>query len=393
MTAVPIPLRSRVAARGTGVARVLRVSRGQCDTSLHDRSALLIEDGEPIVNGDWGAVLLKDGCADVTHPSPVLALPLALSYLADGDVIRIDPMRGWLHTLYRKTSRHNTMLVTERCNSYCVMCSQPPKDDDDQHLWDQWLEAVPLMDPATGELGISGGEPTLDFDRFLELVTCVRQHLPSTALHVLTNGRTFCYLRSAQRLAAIQHADLMLGIPLYADVPWIHDHVVQARGAFDQTIRGLLNLARCGVHVEIRVVIHRLTAGRLPELGAFIARNLPFAHQVALMGLEHTGHTPMNLDALWIDPVDYQPLLKRCISALVRGGVQPLIYNLPLCVLDPDIRPFAVQSISDWKNVYVPACDGCVHKDDCCGFFAFNTNRVSRGILPFSETCLPISGH
>ncbi len=40
------------------------------------------------------------------------------------------------------------------------------------------------------------------------------------------------------------------------------------------TIEGILNLKRCGVRVEIRVVIHRETYKRLPELARFIARNL-----------------------------------------------------------------------------------------------------------------------
>ena len=49
----------------------------------------------------------------------------------------------------------------------------------------------------------------------------------------------------------------MIGIPLYADYSQLHDYIVQADNAFDDTIRGILNLKRCRVPVEIRVVIHR----------------------------------------------------------------------------------------------------------------------------------------
>jgi MoaA/NifB/PqqE/SkfB family radical SAM enzyme len=87
-------------------------------------------------------------------------------------------------------------------------------------------------------------------------------------------------------------------------VDGLHDFVVQATGAFDQTLRGIMNLAINRVPVEIRVVVHKLTYERLPDLAGFIARNLPFVSHVALMGLEPTGFTKSNMEALWIDPVD-----------------------------------------------------------------------------------------
>jgi hypothetical protein len=39
---------------------------------------------------------------------------------------------------------------------------------------------------------------------------------------------------------------MMIGIPIYSDVSTIHDYVVQSDGAFDETIRGILNLKRHG---------------------------------------------------------------------------------------------------------------------------------------------------
>ncbi len=74
---------------------------------------------------------------------------------------------------------------------------------------------------------------------------------------------------------------------------------------------------------------------------------------VALMGMENTGFAIANNDTLWIDPLDYQEQLKAGVDLLSTARVNVSIYNLPLCLLDPSIRPFAVQSISDWKNTYV----------------------------------------
>src|SRR4051794_5159106 len=219
------------------------------------------------------------------------------------------------------------MLLTQQCNNYCLMCSQPPKTAEDRHLVLSYLDAIPLMSTETQELGITGGEPTLLGEDLLAVIRRCKQYLPETALHMLSNGRLFAYLSLCRELAAIGHPDLMIGIPLYSDIAHRHDFVVQADGAFDQTIRGIMNLARCGISVEIRIVIHRETADRLRQFAQFVARNLPFVDHVALMGLEMMGFVRMNLDSLWIDPVDYQEPLRRAADHLERHGLNVSIYN------------------------------------------------------------------
>src|SRR5678816_2696137 len=118
----------------------------------------------------------------------------------------------------------------------------------------------------------------------------------------------------------------MIGIPLYADLPEHHDYVVQARGAFDETIRGILNLKRHGVRVELRFVIHADTYAGLPAFARFVARNLLFVDHVALMGLELMGFARTNLDALWIDSLDYQHQLRDAVEILDRAGLSVSIY-------------------------------------------------------------------
>jgi His-Xaa-Ser system radical SAM maturase HxsC len=302
------------------------------------------------------------------------------AYLRDGDVIRIEPARNTIHAIYRRDSRSNSLLVTERCNNYCVMCSQPPKPHDDSWIIDDLMQAIPLMSPETTEIGITGGEPSMLGGRLVELVGQLARYLPTTAIHILSNGRGFVNGDLASALAQLHHPDLMLGIPLYADVSEIHDYVVQARGAFDETIRGILNLKRHGVRVELRFVIHADTYDGLPAFARFVARNLLFVDHVALMGLELMGFARTNLDALWIDPLDYQHQLREAVETLDRVGLRVSIYNTPLCVLPPALHRFARASISDWKNAYIAECDGCGLRVQCGGFFASSSLRRSRGI-------------
>src|SRR5207249_3480407 len=80
---------------------------------------------------DFAAVLIPS--ADPVVPlGPRIAHSFTgLDYLADGDVVSIDP-RGLIRTLYRRSSRHNFILMTDQCNSFCLMCSQPPKQVNDR---------------------------------------------------------------------------------------------------------------------------------------------------------------------------------------------------------------------------------------------------------------------
>ncbi len=337
-------------------------------------------DHDPLPDG-YRAYLLRER-RDVDGRRECFLLGSDHAYLGAGDVVRVDPPSGSLTALFRANSPNNTFLITERCDHLCVMCSQPPIDRDDSWLVDELLHAVPLIRAEPAEAGISGGEPTLLGDRFVALLTHLRDYLPTTAVHVLTNGRRFADEGFTRAVADIDHPDLMLGIPLYADLPEEHDYVVQSRGAFDETVRGIVAAKRAGLAVELRFVIHRETVDHLADFARFVARNLTFVDHVALMGLEPVGYAKANLERLWIDPADYQRPLVEATLALRRAGMTVSLYNHQLCVLDRRLHPFARKSISDWKNRYFDECQGCSAMEECGGFFASSAVRRSRAIAP-----------
>jgi His-Xaa-Ser system radical SAM maturase HxsC len=262
------------------------------------------------------------------------------------------------------------------------MCSQPPRDVDDGWILDEIAEALPLIDPGTASIGFTGGEPLLDWQRLVPLLGRTAEQLPGTEIHVLTNGRAFARPEVTAAWAALRHPSLCAGIPLYSSVDVVHDHVVQAQGAFEETLMGILRLKDARQRVEVRIVLHALTAPGLVETCAWLARNLPFVDHVALMGLENTGFALANQGVLWMDPVDYGSDLAKGVAVLASAGVQVSIYNLPRCVLPREVWPQAVQSISDWKNAFLPACAGCTERPSCGGFFSTGRPRFSRGIHP-----------
>ncbi len=352
--------------------------------ALRAQQVLLVSSPEQLVPDGFGLVLIAHD-SDVSSNDNTLRLAPELRYLKEHDVIKFYPDSLKIDALYRKNANTNSFLVTERCNSFCIMCSQPPKDIDDHYLVDDMLEALPLLHPDTHEICITGGEPTLWGDDFIGLIQASKNHLPNTGLHILSNGRNFKDINLAIKVAHVKHHDVMIGIPLYADYSQLHDFIVQADNAFDDTIRGILNLKRCQVPVEIRVVIHQKNYHRLPKLAEFIARNLLFVDHVALMGLEIMGFAKSNLKGLWIDPYEYQNELREAVETLVNAKMRVSIYNTPLCVMPESIRRYSVCSISDWKNDYLDACMNCSAKQQCGGFFSSNLGAVSEHIKALSN--------
>lgn len=352
-----------------------------CPFPLRSSTALLVDEYIPEAPLGFAAILYRSvkvpemlGLINQFHVGD------ELGYLKSGDVIKINQDLR-IRVLYR-LGGVNYLLVTENCNSFCLMCSQPPRKVDDSALIGELIEAVRLMPESTPELGITGGEPTLVGEPLFELLRSIRACLPYTSVHMLTNGRNFQDPALAKKVAELKMPDLMLGIPIYSDVAATHDYIVQADCAFDETIRGILNLKQHGIRVEIRVVVHAVNAHKLADIARFIARNMQFVDQVAFMGLEPTGFAKSNLDALWLEPDDYIQYLEEAVALLGRYQVKTLLFNYQLCTLPKWLWPFAVKSISDWKNEYLDECNGCEVKSQCGGFFSSALVKHAVNIQP-----------
>ena len=82
---------------------------------------------------------------DTWHPGPVLRLGPELAHLDTGDIIHVSADGRRVTVLWKNSARHNALLLTEQCDNYCLMCSQPPKDRDDAWLFDRARKAISLL--------------------------------------------------------------------------------------------------------------------------------------------------------------------------------------------------------------------------------------------------------
>jgi His-Xaa-Ser system radical SAM maturase HxsC len=370
---------------GDDVWRVCLPGSERTDTNAGRPLACLVRGGQAAPPG-YG-FYLTTGTAPGTPalPGPTLRLGPELDHLDAGDIIHVPADGRRVTVLWKNSATHNGLLLTEQCDNYCLMCSQPPKDRDDSWLFDRAKKVISLLPEGAQSLSLTGGEPTLHADALISLLDHCAKAAPQLSIHLLSNGRRFADPGFARCYAAVGLSDIMVGIPVYAPEPGLHDFIVQAAGAFDETIHGILNLASLGQAVEIRVVVQRHTVPVLAGLATFIARNLPFVAQVALMGLEMTGLARPNSALVWADPADYQRELIDAVGILTTANISTRIYNHQLCVLDRSLWPYAVRSISDWKNDYLDICRSCSVREACGGVFTTSGNRLSQHLHPIAR--------
>jgi His-Xaa-Ser system radical SAM maturase HxsC len=338
-------------------------------------------------NLPWAGFLV-DSKEQVPVGRPWVAMPPDTLDAHPGDVIELMPSVRKAALRYRRGANNNILFATERCNSFCLMCSQPPRDIPDDWRVNHLCALTELIDRTEPSLTITGGEPTLlgqGLNRVIEHCAAI---LPNTSIHVLSNGRNFGQGDLASSFTGA-HRFLTWGVPLYGDHYALHDYVVQSAGAFAETIRGLYKLDAASQNIEIRIVLVKPVVKRLSALTRFLYRNFPFVKHVALMGTEPTGFARANRDALWIDPVDMADALTEAVEFLSRRNMKVSLYNLPLCAMPQPLWPFARRSISDWKQHYLPACESCSIKEQCGGLFAWVTpDWTSRAIKPFQGELL-----
>lgn len=272
---------------------------------------------------------------------------------------------------FRIDSNDNTLFTTARCNNNCIMCCQPPLDNDDiEELFERNIAIIDRAPKDIPIVGISGGEPTLLGDRLIDLIKHIRQTLPDSDIHILSNGRNFKDIDYTHRVVEAVDDKLFVGIPLHSDYYRDHDIIAGAKEAYNETMAGIFKLAAFGAAIELRIVINKLNFMRLPQMADFIQKNLPFVAWTAFMAMEHIGHAVSNERNIWIEPIEYAYQLEEAVLTLAQWRKEVAVYNVPLCLIPESIHPYAQKSISDWKNKYLPECDQCSLKSKCCGLFA-----------------------
>lgn len=303
--------------------------------------------------------------------------------LLDHDVVEIID-NDVIKVLYRDDSDDNAIVVTNQCNSNCIMCpdSDYVRNTKDSPYIEKLLEQVRYTPSDTKFITITGGEVGLLKDNLVRLLSECKEYLNNTEFLVLTNGRVFSNTEFTNKVCNNLPSKIRFAIPIYADNEKLHDEITRVEGSFKQAIIGIKKLLSRNVDIEIRVVVQKKNYKYLNDIAKFITRELPNVKMVNFMGLEMLGNSLRNKDQVWVNYLEFKDYLYDASLTIIKSGIMVNLYNFPLCNLDERLYGLASKSITDYKVKYKEECNNCKAKDTCGGFFQSTINMKDIKVKP-----------
>lgn len=264
--------------------------------------------------------------------------------------------------------------IWHKCNSNCIMCTNMDsfiKSPDDHYDFDFQMQRLKKIKPGSKDHFLfTGGEPTLH-PGFLSILAGFRKKFPRVPMYLLTNGRKFCYRDFTRKVLRLgkTHFDIIITIHGYNAAT--NDSITRSKGSFSQAMLGLKNifkLRRPGQGVEIRIVLHKLTAPWLDRTLLAILKAFPdtAGYRLVLIYFEVEGQAEKNFKRIKLSLGECAARLEEC-SGLLKEFPEVRLYHFPLCVLKEDLRPLVWDSLPGEDIRYLKECRSCALKKKCPG--------------------------
>jgi radical SAM protein with 4Fe4S-binding SPASM domain len=220
------------------------------------------------------------------------------------------------------------LAITYRCNNNCAHCYNARPRQQPELSTGQWKHILDrLWEVGIPHIIFTGGEPTLRPD-LPELIAHAESNGQITGIN--TNGRK---LKDHEFLQSLVDAGLdHVQITLESHDKAIHDTMVRANGAWEDTVAGLKNVLNTHLYVMTNSTLLRLNAPTLAQTLDFLAETgVP---TVGLNALIYSGRG-LEVDS-GLPESELPPLLDLARDATTRRG-QRLIWYTPTqyCHFDP----------------------------------------------------------
>lgn len=268
------------------------------------------------------------------------------------------------------------------CNNNCLLCVVDSKKKANANLaTEDIVNYLKVLDIETDikKIEFSGGEPTIRND-FLYILDWVHQRRPNLRYTIFSNGRRFCDVDFANKMADYPIADIIIAI--HGKDAKTHDHLTQREGSFNETLIGIRNLSEIGINLILKIIPTKLNYKQIPDIVRLIISSFPDVKTISFNGIDIRGCALENADKICARFTDVIPYIQEGISIANKHGLKAYTYSIPQCLLDVDFRkqvgvqkntgykyksPF--HDINDKNDEYGRGnfCGDCRAKEDCAG--------------------------
>ncbi len=159
------------------------------------------------------------------------------------------------------------LAITYRCNNDCSHCYNARSREFSEISTRDWFQILDrLWEQGIPHVVFTGGEPTL------------RQDLPELIQHAEKNGQITGINTNGRRLSDRGYIDKLIEsgldhiqVTLESHIPEIHENLVNSKGAFNQTIKGIENALNSPVYVMTNTTLLQNNSQCLEQTLYFLA--------------------------------------------------------------------------------------------------------------------------
>jgi len=271
------------------------------------------------------------------------------------------------------------ICIWNKCNNRCIMCSNPRDFNEsvysELYSWASLAERIEVRSDNFKKkretLGLTGGEPTIHPD-FFKILYFLKKKFPGNEIVLATNGRMFSYYKFAQK-----HLPFLddIKIAIHGFDSKSHDFITGVKGSFKQTIEGIKNIFAVRknikngsfVEVEIRVILTKLNYQKLERIFGFLYKNFSEAEKIVLIFPEFEGICQENFSVVGITYKDALPEIQIAVNNWADRFKEIRLYHFPLCVLSPNLWPYAWRTLRKEEVVFLDRCGECAYQKYCLG--------------------------
>lgn len=266
------------------------------------------------------------------------------------------------------------IAIWNRCNNHCIMCTNPfifqLEKNGYYYLYENLIQVwAKYQFKSNDSLNFTGGEPTIHPD-FFKIIDWFHARSPKSNIAIASNGRMFCYPSFTKKLLKIHN--LTLEIAVHGNDAKSHDSITRTKDSFRQTIEGIHNILKYKNDLqilEIRIIITKLTYKNLNKILAFIKNefNIKLIENVVLIFMEIEGQAKDNFHIVGTTYKEVIPYLPQVVSKWAPYFNSFRLYHFPLCVLPPELWPYAWRTLRANEVIFLPRCFKCHFKKYCLG--------------------------
>ncbi|MFH1234297.1 MAG: radical SAM protein [Candidatus Diapherotrites archaeon] len=290
------------------------------------------------------------------------------------------------------------IILSPSCANCCVFCGGHKKISDEELKRQEGLVQKNLADLRSRgieKISISGSDP-IEYGEIAYLVKYIKE-TGFTEVRLATHGRR---LADEAFLGELVEAGLdSLRIPIYGPTAAIHDSVTQAKGSFNETIKGIKGVMEKSknVHIQISCLIVNQNKDSLAGL-------IDFVRGLGITDFYFSIPCIMEEDDLshYVPFKELGQYVKRAYAHSLKAGVNLYFLEIPFCVFGetdrerirnkskpPDLGKYcqppkpsrtATKDLPAYRvKTKPPMCDKCKCVHFCDGFFANDINRFGLG--------------